>query len=532
MKKITTTILAMCLASACVGCAASENGESRKDSLYSSASAEQTELIRVYFDTFDKQIEKDDDFTVTATVTGGEVRYRALDENIVSVSAVDNKITVTGIAAGTTYVIATDAQGREYNSCKVTVKGNVKPIEPPVDPVDPVDPETPKEDNSGMIYDTYDLNTYLYPYWRGNTVYNETALFVGATDATPLMYPASKILKVTSYDHTVTYTEGVDYTYDKQANLLRRTANSRMPVTATGEWYTSTPTAFPYVKEPNKYLFFAEGNTISNKQVSITYEHEATASAEWTLPESHESDFSRLGAKLAAKQNVQILYYGDSVVYGANASGQVNCGLHAPTYAGMISNYIRNKFGVSVTDQNAATGGTRSDQATNYFPDYITGLQSDGQTTYRGAAVTVTPDLIVLGYGLNDSAQGRTPAEYVQSIDTLVNKARQKWANVDILVVAPTLGNPEAGFYENGMSLYKDDDAQEQALLNWYNQTAKNYGGIAVARVTTMHRQLYHKKGNRYRDITGNNINHPNDTGTRLIAQTCLHTLFGKDYFK
>ncbi len=523
MKKVTTALLAACVATACVGCAPAEPSERAAAAMHSGAPAEQSELTRVYLDTFDKELKKGETFEIEAKVTGGAVTYRSLDQNVAAVSAAGNTITVTGTGKGTTFVIAVDASGREYNACRVTVQGETKP-NPPTEPEEPDIPTPPKEENGNMTYNVYDLDTYVYPYWRGNTVYNETALFVGDTDATPLLYPATKIHKVTSYDHKITYVEGQDYTYDKENNLLRRTANSRMPVTAVGDWYTSTPTPFPYIKEEGKYLFFSEGNTISNKQVSITYEHEQNAAEQWALPATRKEEFARLHEKLKSKQNVQVLYYGDSVVYGANASGQVNCGLQAPAYTGMISEYMRKKFGVQVTEQNAATGGTRSDQATQYFPNYVTGLNGDG-TTYQGDAVTVTPDLIVLGYGLNDSAQGRTPAQYVESIDTLVHKARQKWPNAAILVASPTLGNPE-------VFIYKDDDAQEKALVNWYNDTASQYGGVAVAQVTKMHSQLYRKKGGRYRDITGNNVNHPNDTGTRLIAQTCLYTIFGEDYFK
>lgn len=557
MRKKTAAMIAMCLTMACTAGVGSTASADTATDAAGAGSATATEYTRVYFDALDKAIRCEEQFTLTAKSSGGNVVYRSLDANVATITADGDTVTVTGTGAGVTYIVALDEDGRVYNACRVAVAAKQggsetpdpdkpdKPVDPDPDEPDPDKPDPkPQETNGNMEYDRYDLNTYIYPYWRGNTVYNETCMFVGDTDASSLMYPASKILKVTSYDHTVTYEEGKDYTYDKANNLLKRTATSRMPATAVDDWYFTadratalgTVTAFPYKSHEGKYLFFAEGNTISNKQVSVTYEHEQTAVEEWQLPQTRKDNFARLHAKLTAGQDVQVLYYGDSVVYGANASGQVNCGLQAPTYAQMISAYMRDKYKVNVTEQNAATGGTRSDQGAQYFPEYRTGLKNnpDGtQSTYQAEAVTVTPDLVVIGYGLNDSAQGRTTAQYIDSINTLVHKARQKWANVDILIVSPSLGNPEAGIpgYPE-LSIYHDDDAQEQALLNWYDETAVHYGGVAVAQVTKMYRQLYHKKGNRYRDFTGNNVNHPNDTGTRLIAQTCLYTLFGEDYFK
>ena len=69
------------------------------------------------------------------------------------------------------------------------------------------EPPKKKEYNEGMVYDSYNVDTYSYPYWRGNTVYNETCMFVGKTDASPLMYRATGILKVTSYDLQTVYTD-------------------------------------------------------------------------------------------------------------------------------------------------------------------------------------------------------------------------------------------------------------------------------------------------------------------------------------
>ena len=44
-----------------------------------------------------------------------------------------------------------------------------------------------------------------------------------------------------------------------------------------------------------------------------------------------------------------------------------------------------------------------------------------------------------------------------------------------------------------------------------------------------MHKALF-EAGKRYRDVTGNNINHPNDFVVRLYAQVLLKTVFGNDF--
>ena len=48
---------------------------------------------------------------------------------------------------------------------------------------------------------------------------------------------------------------------------------------------------------------------------------------------------------------------------------------------------------------------------------------------------------------------------------------------------------------------------------------------MAIVPVTSMHKSLLEKK--RYYDMTGNNVNHPNDFMARIYAQTVNKTILG-----
>ena len=76
---------------------------------------------------------------------------------------------------------------------------------------------------------------------------------------------------------------------------------------------------------------------------------------------------------------------------------------------------------------------------------------------------------------------------------------------------------------------------------NWFNEKIcvsvfekmllgleEKYPFTAVANLTQLHRDIL-ATGKRYRDMTGNNINHPNDFIARAYAQVILKTLVGKD---
>ena len=70
------------------------------------------------------------------------------------------------------------------------------------------EPEPPEE---LLAYDTFNLDAYMKPIWKGKYVYNETVMFVGMEDQAALLYTPDEILSVTSYDLKTTYEKGKDY---------------------------------------------------------------------------------------------------------------------------------------------------------------------------------------------------------------------------------------------------------------------------------------------------------------------------------
>ena len=46
---------------------------------------------------------------------------------------------------------------------------------------------------------TYDVDTYVLPIWKGDTVFYETAMFMGKTGECKLLYTPTKILGVYDY---------------------------------------------------------------------------------------------------------------------------------------------------------------------------------------------------------------------------------------------------------------------------------------------------------------------------------------------
>ena len=86
-----------------------------------------------------------------------------------------------------------------------------------------------------LAYDRYDLNSYMTPIWEGNTVYNESVMFVGKDDKAPLLYTPSEIISVRSADLLTEYREGIDYALEDGKLVLCE--GSSIPVMAESEYY-------------------------------------------------------------------------------------------------------------------------------------------------------------------------------------------------------------------------------------------------------------------------------------------------------
>ncbi|MPN39371.1 hypothetical protein SDC9_186899 [bioreactor metagenome] len=62
-----------------------------------------------------------------------------------------------------------------------------------------------------------------------------------------------------------------------------------------------------------------------------------------------------------------------------------------------------------------------------------------------------------------------------------------------------------------------------EEYTNKLYEVAKDYNGVVVANMTQIHKYILTRK--HYRDITGNNVNHPNDFVARMYLQVLLDTI-------
>ena len=347
--------------------------------------------------------------------------------------------------------------------------------------------------------DHFDLETCLYPYWEGNTVYNESVMVVRDEQEKlppiPLLYPADEILEVRSSDWKHLYQEGKDWKLEN--GMLIIPEGSSVPIMTHAEYY-------PKVKVENEafdmvgggYVVFHEGYFFYERQIAVTYRH----SAPWKdfIPLYKGNLLPNTQRKLENKEHLNIVYYGDSVMCGANSTGAVNLPPYVPTFFNMITMELKAHYGYDdITIFNTANGGMNSQW---------------GMENAEEKVAAYHPDLVVINFGINcGSNGGMVKEDHQRYMKGIIDITRKTNPNAEFILISTCMPHPQVLFTHGQQGEY------EPVLLQLEGE------GVAVAQVTSFHNALLRRK--RFTDISGNNVNHANDFNARMIAQVCCQTL-------
>ncbi len=347
--------------------------------------------------------------------------------------------------------------------------------------------------------DRYKIEQYMLPYWEGHVVYNETVYPLEEQDGSflpiSLLYRADSILSVRDSTLRRQYAEGIDYSLqDGKLLILEDSAIPTIPYETYYLEREAPGASFP--RTGGGYIAFGEGATFHSRQIVVTYVH----TSEWdgAIPADKSGLLPKTAERLANRQSLRIVYYGDSITTGANSSGVVGAAPRAEDWCTMTTKTLESRFNVEMEQINTAVGGTLSEW---------------GKLQARERAADHRPDLIFIAFGMNDGSGRVTVPTYQSNIRSIVETVRAVNPDCEFVLVAPMLANAEAanfaGFQEDYLAALQELEGE----------------GIAVADITTMHKAFLARK--RYCDMTGNNVNHPNDFLARLYAQVMVRTVAG-----
>ena len=347
---------------------------------------------------------------------------------------------------------------------------------------------------------------WMKPVWESDFVFRETFAMIeenGVCSAN-FLYKPDEILKVESYDGTRQYEMGKDFVVEENRIIL--TKESAIPSTNWEWFYHSTEeeameglkhTAIPLNWGPlattdGRFLnlsAIANSPFITDWQIAVTY----TSSEKWAgeCPQSASDKLPKFFEKVKTKEEVTIVLYGDSISYGFDCSGI--CGLepHQPIWSKLVKNSLEEFYGIRVNMVNPSASGMNTDWAIEHAVELIK---------------PCVPDLVILGYGMNDRCPGEEYAEKTRKLRAVIKEA---CPDTELIMIATTLPNKLVHTAPFHFDAYQDEYSQ------WLKTLEET--GTAIANVQEIQREMEKRK--RYIDITGNNLNHPNDYLARIHAQ-------------
>ena len=388
-------------------------------------------------------------------------------------------------------------------------------------------------ENKESIYlvETYDgssvvTDAYMAPLWETDRIYDETAVFVGETGSVTLMYtPADpKEVVVRNITLGVTYTYGVDYTIS--GNKVTRVAGGNLPYRTYEEYYRKDPVVVngvpqnwrvdtvedDYRYSGTRYMYYAEAYEGASRHVTFTYNKtEAWTGTNFTGDENAQAFINQL----KTEKEGSILFYGDSITVGCNASGTQwggNRNPFLPSWDNLVTDSLARMYNANITKYNCAVGGWTTAQGAENFISQVESVNAN----------LADIDLLVLAFGMNDPATQDT--KYIADIKSMVNTYYAANPNGSVVLVSPMVPNTQSKM------VYGNHYLWENALNKVKNSQEYSTKHISLAKVFTAFEELLTVPGKLSRDYLGNNINHPTDFGVRIYAQVIMKTLCGDDF--
>lgn len=264
------------------------------------------------------------------------------------------------------------------------------------------------------------------------------------------------------------YVEGRDYVVDYSAGTLRRMPGSRLPDFRTNSLFGQQ--AFDH----NQFPGF--GNSGYFAFVDYAY----TPSMHWPVQAAQMQFLSATQAKLQAAQTVKIAAFGDSITAGGDATRPDL--IFWQRWAGELQRkYPRSR----ITAVNGATGGDSTVQ---------------GQQRLQAKVLDERPDLVLVGFGMNDHNVGGVPIPlFEENLRQIITRIRAE-TGAEVILFSTFPPNPRWKFGSHRMADYAAATgrvARETACA--YADVFSNWESLAARK--------------KPEDLLGNNINHPNDFG-------------------
>jgi lysophospholipase L1-like esterase len=321
----------------------------------------------------------------------------------------------------------------------------------------------------------------MRPFWKGDTVTGEAVLLESFGDGPAtgtLMFRPTRILSVTSYDGSVTYAPGADYTVT--GRTLAATPASRMTV----------------VRAANLKHGEIAWNIVGGRQVLVNYEH--TDPWPGTVQPFVGAALPLTMQKLAAHAPLTIVAYGDSITYGIGSSHMRKIAPYQPPWIGLFAQELRRTTSdAAITLDNSSQSGADSAWAARMAGRMVANLH---------------PDLVIVAFGQNDFWR-ISADDFAANIASVIRTIRAASPQTEFLLVSTLRfdpiysGKPD---YWNRVTQY---DVKLRAITG---------PGVQLVDMTAISAAVYAAKAPK--DCLNDPL-HPNDYFSRWYAQSMIAAL-------
>ena len=341
-----------------------------------------------------------------------------------------------------------------------------------------------------MKNEVYDFSKIMQCFWKTNIMYDESVLMVSEDGNLPearLLFKPHSILSVRNSHLDMEYNEGTDWIFeDGKLKLLRGT---RAEFLTKEELYPSSPIeGWTFDKLGGGHVLFHEEHYFHDKQLSVTY---TLSQNSWKgpVPYYQGNQLSVTMNKLENKKPRKLILFGDSISEGANASYITCVPPFMPSWGELTARKLREVYQCPVDFKNPSVGGKDSEW---------------GKNNAHSLVSMEKPDLVIIAFGMNDGTAKVLPKVFKQNISSIIEDVKASKPETEFILVSGMLANPET--YFSGLQAEYKQVLQELTC-----------NGVVFANMTDIHNELLKYK--KLRDMTGNNINHPNDYLIRWYAQ-------------
>ena len=356
----------------------------------------------------------------------------------------------------------------------------------------------------------------ITPFWSSNIMYNECLSMEennGGNIIGKLLFVPTRIISVVDAKLQNEYVEGKDYRWIEGTNQIEWLEGSSIPYFYNGALSGLKENGTPVNDYPNwdsearcrlAGVLYCADKFLWEKQIAVTYEYDQSqVEANGIVYTQQQSDrLPNTTQKLANNESLKVLFYGDSIFAGGDASSGRGREPMMPTMDVLMAEYLRTISSGTITFDNISVGGWTVENG-------LAALQPGG---YAGKDYSQYSgyDLLMLSFGMNNA--GTSAESFKATTQEIVETIKEKNPNIEVILVSCICPNPAAaGFYGNQQ--YFGAALQELADEN----------GYAFVDMFAVHKKILEFKN--YSATTGNGINHPNDWLIRIYAQNILSAM-------